>query len=231
MNIGTHNNACSIHSNSYRNQIKALKGTIKSINAAMDAFKKQSTKEIEELKANYGKDQAEWKEQMDKLQIDLDAATSDLTTAHEEAQLLQKEILAVENRMEMREMELKTQAQRDLDEVKKEAQEAQFALEMERELLKEKLMASKAQSENLLKDLEATKLEMTKEIVAIRTEAEEKLYASEREVEKKNMEVQTKQELIAVLVTERKSVRKLFKVQRFLIKSRIKSRMRRIFRR
>jgi len=212
----------------FLNQVKSLKGTIKQINKAMENFKKETEQKIADMNTTSEKDRAEWKEQTDTLQAELTTANDELKTARKESDHLVAEIKALEMHMDIKEQELVEESEKKLEEAKSQAQKVQYSLEVEKELLKEKLVASKERTDELLKDLEMTKIDMTQELITVKTESERDLEKAKKDLDIKAQDISVKKETIKMLVGERQSVRKLFRVQRYLIKARVKSRIGRI---
>lgn len=212
----------------FLNQVKSLKGTIKQINKAMENFKKETEQKMADMNTANEKERIEWKKQTDALQGELTTANDELKTARKESDHLGAEIKALEMHMEIKEQELIEESERKLEEAKSQAQKVQYSLEVEKELLKEKLVASKDRTDELLKDLEMTKIDMTQELITVKTDAEKQLEKAKKDLDIKAQDISVKKETIKMLVGERQSIRKLFRVQRYLIKARVKSRIGRI---
>ncbi len=154
------------------------------------------------------------------LKSQLQQARVNLTRARSEVRHLHSEMMELETRMEKKQLQASLDARKTLAQLQQRSQHTEKTLVNERELLQNKLASSQAQNEELQIHLERTKTESTKHIISVTSNARKQVEHAKREVSIRRDALQFQNGVIAWLMNERKSVRKLFRVQYRIISRR-----------
>ena len=172
-----------------------------------DRIKRDLEGEINEAK----KSLEDAREEIKRLKVDLDNTKERLTLELEEFKL------TAENEMK----ETVTKFNIDIEDLKSEFMDEKNVLLDEKASIETTLGASEKKVEKLLGDLETTKRDMTDQLVCAKLKHEKELAKVTQDLKKSTIVVEAKQNKIIRLETERKSLRKLTRLQLSIVKQRI----------
>jgi len=198
----------------------------------MDIFKKDSEKKVAAITIKHAEEIKEGQLQCDNLQSTLNEAHGELVSAREECTNLNTQILSLQDEMmsrlkdltgqfEAETLELETEKDNEIRVLKLEAESVRNELLKENEKLKRKLCVSEQCSEDLLKELDQTKTNLTNDLIAYKGKARQELDATLKTLYQRGTELKETEDSIKILESERKSLRTLFRIQRGLLRARI----------
>jgi chromosome segregation ATPase len=215
-----------------------LKDSINQLLASMDFSKRNTKKKIEIMEKERESERRKSEETRIMLEEKLDNAKQTLENTREECNQLRVDLDKTKTRLKHELQELKLAADIQIEEtVKKfdsriEDLKSAFASEKvifsdERASLENELSALKKRSHKLEEDLKGTKREMTAKLMTTKSSYETQLEDASKELKKSMMTVETKNNTICQLESERKSLRKLYRLQFSILKQRIANRFKR----
>lgn len=215
-----------------------LKDSINQLLASMDFSKRNTKKKIEMMEKERERERRKSEETRIMLEQKLDNAKQNLENTREECNQLRVDLDKTEKRLkhELQELKLATDIKMEetvnafdnrIEDLKSAFARENVIILDEKASLENELSALKKRSDKLEETLKDTKREMTAKLMTTKSSYETELDDASKELKKSMMTVETKNSTIFQLESERKSLRKLYRLQFSILKQRIAKRFRR----
>ena len=196
------------------------------------------TKQIEKLQTTFQKEKSQLLTKQYNLQNDLNIAQSELIHALEEVKEikctmedLSKEVVAVVQQSKADEQQLKLSHAEQMATFQKEAKDIQSFLEMDKQQLEQSLQTEQGKMEELRDEYNRFQTKSAADMTLVKQSHTHEVSTLQKEILFHRIELDDRNGQIEELEREREHVRVLAGIQWGIVKTRVKNRYRKIFRR
>mmetsp|Transcript_2518 Transcript_2518/g.3588 ORF Transcript_2518/g.3588 Transcript_2518/m.3588 type:complete len:439 (-) Transcript_2518:163-1479(-) len=215
-----------------------LKKEVQSLNESIKKLRLKMKTQINKIQTNFDNEKKQLLTKQYKLQNDLNIAQSELLASLEEVSTLKSttkeltiEVTRIIHQSEQDQQQLKLSHASNIVSLQKEAKEIQNFLQMDKSNLEQSLQTQQQKNEELREEYNRMSRQAAADMTLVKKQHVEETSALQKEILFHRMEVDDRNRQIEELHNERSKVRTLAGIQFNLVKSRIKNRYKKIFKR